>query len=292
MPVLGLRSWTTWTVVLLGLLLAREARADPTLPAVFGDHCVLQQGQPITVWGRADPGERITVRVAGRGATTVTGDDGRWRVELPALEAGGPHVLSVQGHATVRLRDVLVGEVWVCSGQSNMAWPVKAARDAPAEIAAAAHPGDPPLLRAAARRARGAGRRRGEVGRLPAPRRSRGFSAVAYYFGRELHDALEVPVGLVHSSWGGTPAEAWTPDAALREEATLAPLLDQWAQRVADAKAKGAKDLTLHHNRPGNLYNGMIAPARALRDPRRDLVPGREQRRPGAEQYRTLCSRR
>ena len=259
MPALGLRSWTTWAVLWLGLLLAREARADPALPAVFGDHCVLQQGQPITVWGRADPAERITVRVAGRSATAVTGDDGRWQVELPAVEAGGPHELSVQGHATVRLRDVLVGEVWVCSGQSNMAWPVQAARDAPAEIAAAAHPRI--RLFSVPRRAALEAPDDVEANWVAcSPATVPGFSAVAYFFGRELHQALEVPVGLVHSSWGGTPAEAWTPDAALRREETLAPLLDQWAQRVADARAKGAKDLTLHPNRPGNLYRGMIAP--------------------------------
>jgi len=83
---------------------------------------------------------------------------------------------------------------------------------------------------------------------------------VAYYFGRELHETLKVPIGLVHSSWGGTPAEAWTPTAALRAEASLAPLLEQWKQRITDARAKGAKDPSLHHHHPGNLYRGMIAP--------------------------------
>ena len=250
---------TACLAVLLGLLAPREAHADPTLPAVFSDHCVLQQGQPVAVWGRAEPGERIKVVVAGHSASAVTDGDGRWRVELPALEAGGPYALTVQGKTTLKLRDVLVGEVWVCSGQSNMAWPVKAARDAQAEIASARYPEI--RLFSVPRRPALAAQDDVEAQWVAcSPATVPGFSAVAYYFGRELHQALKVPIGLVHTSWGGTPAEAWTPDAALREKETLAPLLDQWEQRIADAKAKGAKDLTLHHNRPGNLYRGMIAP--------------------------------
>lgn len=250
---------TTWLAILLGLFACRVARADPTLPAVFTDHCVLQQGQPVAVWGRAEAGEPIKVVVAGRSASTITGDDGRWQVELPALKAGGPHVLTVRGHATLKLRDVLVGEVWVCSGQSNMAWPLRAAKDAKAEIAAADHP----RIRLFSVPRRPALEARDDVEARWAPCSPGSvptFSAVAYYFGRELHDVLKVPIGLVHTSWGGTPAEAWTPNAALLADETLAPLLDQWEQRIADAKAKGTKDLTLHHNRPGNLYRGMIAP--------------------------------
>ena len=245
--------------LLVGLFASHEVHADPTLPAVFGDHCVLQRGQPVAVWGRADPGERITVRIARRSASAVTAGDGRWRVDVPALAAGGPHVLEVHGHATLKVRDVLVGEVWICSGQSNMAWPVKAARDAEAEVANARHPGI--RLFTVPRRAALEAQDDIEAQWIAcSPATVPGFSAVAYFFGRELQTALTVPVGLVHASWGGTPAEAWTPDSALREEATLATLLARWDERIAEAKARGAKDLTLHHHRPGNLYRGMIAP--------------------------------
>lgn len=245
------------------ILFAQSASADPTLPAVFGRHGVLQQGMPIAVWGSADPGERITVRLAARSASTVTDEEGRWSVELPALKAGGPHVLSVKGRSTIRIKDVLIGEVWVCSGQSNMAWPVRRSRDAKSEIEATDYP---------------------RIRLFSVPRRSSldlqddvkarwvtcdstsvaGFSAVAYYFGRELHETLKVPIGLVHTSWGGTPAESWTPTAAIQREPSLLPLLDQWKQRIADALAKGAKDPSLHHHHPGNLYRGMIAPLAGL----------------------------
>lgn len=255
----GSRHATVLIAALLGLVLAREARADPTLPAVFGDHCVLQREQRIAVWGRAEPGERITVRLAARSASTSTGDDGRWRVDLPALKAGGPHVLSVAGRKTLRVRDVLVGEVWICSGQSNMQWPVSASNDAQAETAAADHP----EIRLFTVPHRAALEPREDVNARWAvcgPATVGRFSAVAYFFGREIQDALKVPVGLVHTSWGGTPAEAWTPVAALQEEASLAPLLDQWERRIIDSHAKGAKGLDLHAHRPGNLYRGMIAP--------------------------------
>lgn len=249
--------------VVFACVLAAPARADPQVAAVFGDHCVLQRDAPVAVWGTAEPGERITVRVAGRGASAETGADGRWRVELPALKAGGPHAMSVIGKRTLRVEDVLVGEVWLCSGQSNMQWPVGQSQDAKAEIAAADHP-EVRLLTVPPQAA---------VEPLTdvkaswapcAPDTVRSFSAVAYYFGREIHDALKVPVGLIDSSYGGTPAEAWTPIAALRAEPSLTGLVDGWEKRIAAAEAKGQKDAALHPHRPGNLYRAMIAPLAGL----------------------------
>ena len=250
----------TCLALLASVFLAPALSADPTLPSVFGDHAVLQRDQPIAVWGRADPGERLTVRLARRSASTVTGEDGRWRVELPAFQAGGPHVLSVKGRTTIRLEDILVGDVWIASGQSNMAWPVKASNDAKAEIQAADHP----RIRLFTVPRRTALEPQHDVPgtgwHACSPETVGTFSAVAYYFGRELHRELGVPIGLVHTSWGGTPAEAWTPEATIRADATLAVLIDDWTRRMEAARAKNGKDLSRHHHRPGNLWRGMVAP--------------------------------
>jgi len=241
------------------LAAAGPAHADPRPAAVFGDHGVLQRDRPVTVWGTADPGERITVRVAGHGASTTTSADGRWSVELPPLKAGGPHVLQVIGKRTVRIEDVLVGEVWVCSGQSNMQWPVGQSRDAKEEIAAADHP----RIRLLTVPRRAAVEPQEDVEArwtACAPDTVGPFSAVAYYFGREIHEALGVPVGLINTSYGGTPAEAWTPVAALRADASLAGIVDDWERRIAAEKERSGKDLSLHAHRPGNLYHAMVAP--------------------------------
>ena len=128
-------------VALATLVLVHAAGAAVRLPAVIGDHMVLQQGRHVPLWGWADPGAEITVAFRDQAAATTAGDDGRWRLELPPLAAGGPDdlVITASGERTV-LTDVLVGEVWLCSGQSNMEWPLRATRDAEREAAAADHP--------------------------------------------------------------------------------------------------------------------------------------------------------
>ncbi len=185
------------------------------LPAVFGDHLVLQQGQPIPVWGWAAPGAKVEVTLATAVETVEAGADGRWRVDLPAQPAGGPFELSVaSGRQTVVRSDVLVGEVWLCSGQSNMEMPLRQARDAEAESAVAVFPRLRffTVNRVAARHPQSDC---GGTWQVCSPGSALDFSAAGYFFGRKLHQELNVPVGLIHSSWGGTAAEAWTPLAHL-----------------------------------------------------------------------------
>ena len=188
---------------------------DVRLPALFTGHMVMQRGRPLHVWGWANPGGDVRVTVDVHAATAEADAAGRWAVELPPMEAGGPYELTVAGTDTLVLRDVLIGEVWVASGQSNMAWPVAEAAHAEAELAAADHPeirlftvehdlSDTPKADVTS-----------GGWRVCSPETVADFSAVAYFFGRALHDSLGVPVGLIHSSWGGTPAEAWTGRAAL-----------------------------------------------------------------------------
>jgi sialate O-acetylesterase len=213
----------------LAALAAPPARADVQLHPLFTDHAVLQRDMPIPVWGTANPGATVTVQLgAGASATATADSDGRWLARLPAQAAGGPHALTVTGNNTVTLKDILVGEVWLCSGQSNMQWQVSQSHDPAAAIAAARNP----MLRLFT------------VDRVTAtepqrtvpvrPREQKGlwvectpetvptFSAVGYFFGRDLQKALGVPVGLIHTSWGGTPAQAWTSKASLNAEPSLA----------------------------------------------------------------------
>ena len=227
-----LQAWR-WGTLFLLLLTAAPAAADPRLPAIFSDHMVLQQQMPIGVWGWAAPDERIEVSLRAQRVSTTAGRDGRWRVTLAPEAAGGPDELKVAGATvTKRFVDVLVGEVWVGSGQSNMQWEVRQAQDADTEIAAAEHP----RIRIFSVKRVTALEPKDDVTPMDAaptwtavtPAAVSNFSAVGYFFSRELQRARNVPVGFIHSSWGGTPAEAWTRRDALAEDPALQPLLAQY----------------------------------------------------------------
>jgi sialate O-acetylesterase len=277
-------------VVAVGTAASRAA-ADVSLPTLLSDHAVLQRGRPIPVWGRADPGEKVIVTLAGKSASAEAGGDGRWRVVLPALEAGGPFEMTVEGRNRLVVKDLLVGEVWVCSGQSNMSMTVAQSKDAEQEQRDADHPGirllTVPLLAATEPQEDFAG-----AWAACAPATVPRFSAVAYYFGREVHRQAKVPVGLIHCSWGGTVAEAWTPEEKVAAEPALRPLWDRWqkASKEYDPKEAEAKYRKAHEkwrkeaeedrragrkpppepplppdprrNRdcPGALFRGMVAP--------------------------------
>jgi sialate O-acetylesterase len=205
--------------VRLLLCLASAARADVRLPKVFTDHMVLQQEMPIAVWGGAAAGEAVAVEFNGQKATARAGDDGTWRVALPAMKADGqPRTLAVKGNNTLELQDVLLGEVWLCSGQSNMGRPVE---EAAAKAADYPHirlfnsSGDTP-------RRDGLDETSGWIVCSPASilqagdslgagKGRRPFSEVAYHFGLKLHQTLKVPVGLLQVNCGGSTARDWTP---------------------------------------------------------------------------------
>lgn len=196
--------------VILGLLagLPSAARGDVKVPAIFGSRMVLQRDQKDRVWGWAEPGEEVAVKIAGQSQTTKAGPDGSWQVMLDAMPAGGPHALLIQGKNSLQFDDVLVGEVWICSGQSNMQWSVAGSRDADLELATAKYPN----IRLISVPNFGTQKPQKDFsGSWQTCRRetAAGFSAVGYFFGRQLHQTLGVPVGLINDAWGGSACEAW-----------------------------------------------------------------------------------
>jgi len=201
------------------VLLAGTAWANVALPHIFSDHMVLQQHQPIPVWGTADPGEQVSVILGKTTKTTITDAAGRWMVHFRALNAKPASeqtglTLTVAGKNTITFRDVLIGEVWVCSGQSNMQWAVVQAANGPHEVDAAKYPS----LRLFTVSMRTAATPQSDCdGTWVActPDTVANFSAVGYFFGRALLQTRNVPIGLINTSWGGTVCEAWTSASAL-----------------------------------------------------------------------------
>jgi len=218
------------------------AQATVRLPRFVADHMVLQRDAPVPLWGWADAGETVTITFKGQTyQATPTPGTGRWQVSLPAQKAGGPYELTIKGQNTLTLHDVLFGDVWLASGQSNMEWPVRDAVNGAQEVAAADYPqirllnvDNAPAFTPQADIRSAAG------WQVCGPGTVAGFSAVAYFFGRDLYQKYKVPIGLIGSEWGGTPAEAWTSAAALRPLADFNPTLDELATQTGSAEAVGS----------------------------------------------------
>jgi sialate O-acetylesterase len=222
-----------------------ERKHELRLHGLFGDHGVLQCEAAAPVWGTAAPGETVTVEIAGQKKVATADANGRWKVVLDPVKAGGPHTMTVSGRSTIAVNDLYFGEVWLCSGQSNMRMGVGLCRDAAAEVAAA----DYPQIRAFTVPVRPSTRPEREVHgtwKICSPRTAARFSATAYYFAREIHKKRGVPVGILHSSVGATPAEHWTSRRALESDPDLAGMLGASKDPCALC--------------PTWLYNGMIAP--------------------------------
>ncbi|MBI4622986.1 MAG: sialate O-acetylesterase [Verrucomicrobia bacterium] len=282
-------------VPLLFAALTGAIRADVTPAALFGDHAVLQRDKLVPVWGRADAGEKVTVIFGAQIRSATAGSDGSWIVFLDPLSAATQGAdLTIAGRNTIILRNIVVGEVWLCSGQSNMEFAVSRAANAAQEIATANFP----LLRhvriehAVAEAPTAATKTDGW--KAATPENVGGFTAVGYFFARDIFQKLGVPVGLVHSSWGGTPVEAWMSPAAMagnpafriageRWQQTLAAYpqakadyeaqLASWTKAQAAAKGPAAQAAWAKNNprprvprgagdpwTPTGLFNGMINP--------------------------------
>ena len=227
------------------VLLPACVRADVTLAPIFQDHVVLQREQPVPVWGHADPDEKVTVRFLDQIKTTAADAGGKWSVKLAALPARAePSELVVTGKNEIRITDVLVGEVWLASGQSNMEFPVYVPDSvsfhldhAQDEVAAA----DYPLIRELRIEHVVANQPAASVKgawRLCSPATVGVFSAVGYFFARDLFRKLHVPIGIIHSSWGGTPVESWMSAGALASQPQFSVVTKRWAQTMEDYPAR------------------------------------------------------
>lgn len=217
--------------------LAAPAYGNVKLAPIFGDNMVLQREMAVPIWGTAAPQEAVTVTFAGQSKSTKADEKGNWQVKLDALKCGGPFELVVTGANKLTVANVLVGEVWVCSGQSNMQWALKQTEKADDEIAASANN---------QLRLNGGGK-----WQQAGPDSSGQFSGTGYYFGKALQKALGVPVGLVNRSVGGTSARAWTSKNAILDEPSMKPFVESILGK--DGKAN-----------VGNLYNGLIRPLQPM----------------------------
>jgi len=219
--------------------------ADPVLPSFLGDHMVLQQGREIHLWGKADAGETVSVSLAGRVATATTDPQNHWSVQLPALTAGGPFTLTIRGKKHIVIKDVMIGEVWIASGQSNMTFSLDSAEGAATEVPKA----DYPQIRLFTVPRKIALSPQEDT--IPAhwevctPDTAKGFSAVAYFFAREIHRKLNVPVGVIESAWPGTAIEDWIAPGALQAGPDLAPVLEEWKHPTPDEKKSAESSLPL-----------------------------------------------
>ncbi|MEA2062919.1 MAG: sialate O-acetylesterase [Gemmatimonadota bacterium] len=264
---------------------AAHLAAEVRLPRLFGESMVVQQQAWVPVWGWADPGEKVTVELMGGSASAVADENGKWKISLPPMNAGaGPYELKVTGRNTIVIGNVAVGEVWLCSGQSNMAMTVRRCLNSEAETAAA----DWPLIRQFQVKR---GKSLEPLGDIPvgedekswlsiwrpcSPETVGSFTGAGYFFARSLHRTLGVPIGLIHSSWGGTTAEAWTRRGWLGSDPELKRILDSWPgynydeswlteeyekylAKLDEARSAGTEK-PIYFNCPSVLYNSMIAP--------------------------------
>ena len=280
---------TIFFVLIVAALSAAGANANVSLPDVISEAMVLQQGQAVPIWGKADPGEVVTVRFAGQSKKAIAAMDGTWRVKLNPMRANAtPATMIISGRNNIELKDILVGEVWLVSGQSNMQRLLSETDNGEAAIAAANHPlirlfnvsrqvafkhAPPPLA----------------TWQACSPQSVRQFSAAGYYFGVELEKELRVPIGLINSSYGGSQAEAWTPVEYLLASEDLRPTvertkiwdeerprvraeydeaLQKWRAEADKARAAGARpqpspavpDALREYRIASSIYDGMIAP--------------------------------
>lgn len=239
-------------LVPLFLLLSFPLAADTELAGIFSNHMVLQRNTEANIWGKDLPGQSIRIVATwGAWATAETDENGDWRLKLPTPEAGGPYTIEIQGSDNLELSDILIGEVWLCSGQSNMEMPVKGYRNQPVlgsnearlesikdQIRLFHFPHNAQLAPQDSIQGRWL---------VSSPSKVGDFSATAYFFGKKLQQALGVPIGLVHSSWGGSSAEAWTDRETLLTHDPEITIPTEFPERAV-------------FQAPSVLYNGMIQP--------------------------------
>lgn len=286
-----MKSVASFFATTIALALSLAAHAAVRMPALFSDNMVLQQGSVLPVWGWADDGEEISITFLDQ-VVTATAAAGKWKALLESVPAGGPYEMTIRGTNEITIRNILVGENWICGGQSNMAWPLEKSSTAAEAIPQANYP----KIRLFQVEIAGANTPQDDVKAQwveCSPDAVAKFSAVGYYFGRDLHNHLKTPVGLIQSCLGGTNASSWLPREVLAATPEFADILADYDKALAEyPEKKAAYDTALaehnaklekakadgvelspqerkapaepmgpqHVKRPGALYNAMIAP--------------------------------
>jgi sialate O-acetylesterase len=274
-----------YVILLINWIALGLANGNVKLPRLFSDNMVLQREIRVPVWGWADPGENVKAELGGHVAETVTGVDGKWKLYFAPLDAGGPFQLIITGKNIIIIQNVLVGEVWVCSGQSNMAMEVQECMNAKQEISTA----DYPQIRQFQVKRTKSLTPLDDVSPVDNPKADwlntwevcdpatvGHFTGVGYFFALDLYRKMNVPIGIIHASWGGTTAEAWTPHDTLETDPELGLILTHWTdynndedwlkteyenfvKEVEKAQNQGMSK-PLYFNQPSVLFNGIIAP--------------------------------
>jgi len=244
--------------ILLAALLSgfvyQASFATVTMPSIFSDHMMLQEKAPVKLWGKADPGEKISISIGKQNISTTAGADGKWTAWLKPLAAGGPISMTVKGTNTLTINDILVGEVWLASGQSNMELRVNQCNNYEQEARDANYP-QIRLFRV-----------KNGVSHTPldnvtgkwelcSPQNVGNYTAAGYYFTRDLYKKYNKPMGLIEADWGATNAQSWTPLDALQADPQSQYVLDDWKKLIA-AHPVGQRP----QNEPGVIYNADIAP--------------------------------
>ncbi len=237
--------------------------ANIKLPKVLNDHMVLQRNKPITVWGWADPNEKITAQFNKQTKSAKADKNGKWIITLSAESAGGPFQLILKGKNIITLNDILVGEVWVCSGQSNMEWPLRAVNHADKEISTANYPNIRHFAVQKSVSTKPEEDVKGGEWQVCSPETAGDFTAVGYFFAREIYQKLNIPIGLIHTSWGGTHSETWTSREAFQNSSEFKDMiasmpsvdLDELAKQKNEAMAKKLKEMNVNIPLPAEVEN-------------------------------------
>jgi len=224
------------------LFIAYQAYAEVRLPKILSDNMVLQREKPITIWGWANEGEKITVQFNKQTKSTKTDKGGKWVVSLAPEAAGGPFTLTVKGTNTITLSNILVGEVWICSGQSNMEWPVRTVTNALDEIQNANFPEIRHFTVQKSISTQLEDDVKGGDWKVCSPQTVDDFTAVGYFFAREVYKKIKVPIGLVHTSWGGTHSETWTSKTAFQQSDEFKNMIVSMSVVDLDNLAKQKKE--------------------------------------------------
>ena len=278
---IGLKLLVLWSLVTL----SKVASADVKLPAIVSDHMILQQQIGAPVWGWADPGEAVTVEGNwGEKATTTTDDNGKWKVFLKTPSHGGPYILKIKGKNVITVKNVMVGEVWLCAGQSNMGWRLSAVFQGAEDAASANYP-NLRIFRSERKHSHKPQEDCNAKWTPCTPNSAATCSAVSFYFARKLHQELEIPIGIVVQPYAGTPIEGWMPKEIQMDDPRTRKIVEEMdkasatyditqakkqleraMQRWKQGERRGKPVLRTPgnwgHQYPGNIFNGMIYPIR------------------------------